>query len=59
ARNRPVSEAVRRRRVRLAVVAGALLAAVGIGGWLASGGDDDGEPPKGGEHSAPADPSDR
>ncbi|KAK1179764.1 serine/threonine-protein kinase [Streptomyces sp. NBS 14/10] len=59
ARNRPVSEAVRRRRVRLAVVAGALLAAVGIGGWLASGGDDDGEPPKGGEHSAPADPGDR
>ncbi|MGW3570159.1 serine/threonine protein kinase, partial [Streptomyces sp. NPDC000941] len=59
ARNRPVSEAVRRRRVRLAVVAGALLAAVGIGGWLASGGDDDGEAPKGGEHSAPADPGDR
>lgn len=59
ARNRPVSEAVRRRRVRLAVVAGALLAAVGIGGWLASGGDEGEEQPKGGEHSAPADPGTR
>ena len=55
ARNRPVSQAVRRRRVRLAVVTGALLVAVGIGGWLASGGDDDGEPSKGGTHSAPTD----
>ncbi|WP_065960170.1 serine/threonine-protein kinase [Streptomyces sparsogenes] len=55
ARNRPVSPAVRRRRVRVAVVTGALLAAVGIGGWLASGGDDDGEPSKGGTHSAPTD----
>ncbi|MDT0546932.1 MULTISPECIES: serine/threonine-protein kinase [Streptomyces] len=59
ARNRPVSEAVRRRRVRLAVVAGALLAAVGIGGWLASGGDESEEQPKGGEHSAPADSGSR
>ncbi|MBL1099552.1 serine/threonine-protein kinase [Streptomyces coffeae] len=54
ARNRP-SEAVRRRRVKAAVVSVAALIAIAVGGWLATGGDDGGDPPKGGEHSSSQD----
>ncbi|WKX70659.1 serine/threonine-protein kinase [Streptomyces sp. XD-27] len=56
ARNRQVSDAVRRRRVRLGLAA-ALIAVAGIGGWLALGDDGGSDGPKGGtEHSAPAEP---
>ncbi|MGP3923708.1 serine/threonine-protein kinase [Streptomyces sp. 8N616] len=41
ARHRAVSEAVRRRRIKLGAAAVALAAAAGIGGWLAVGGDDE------------------
>ncbi|KUJ65042.1 serine/threonine protein kinase [Streptomyces albus subsp. albus] len=61
ARNRAVSEAVRRRRVRLGVAAAAVVAVAGLGGYLAfgGGGDDGGAHPSGTEHSAPEDPSAR
>ncbi|WP_381155706.1 hypothetical protein [Streptomyces iranensis] len=40
----------------MAAVTLAALVAVGLGGWLAASGDDGGDPPKGGEHSASQDP---
>ncbi|MET7698994.1 MULTISPECIES: serine/threonine-protein kinase [unclassified Streptomyces] len=47
----------RRRRITLGVAAVALLAAVGVGAWLATSDDDaGGAPPSGTEHSAPAAP---
>ncbi|MFC0602149.1 serine/threonine-protein kinase [Streptomyces palmae] len=56
ARNRTVSAAVRRRRVRLGAAAAAVVAIAGLG-YLAFGGDDGGEQPKEGtEHSAPENP---
>ncbi|MFJ2347359.1 protein kinase domain-containing protein [Streptomyces antimycoticus] len=56
ARNPAVAGALRRRRLKVAVITLAALVAVGIGGWLVAGGDDGGDPPKGGEHSASQDP---
>ncbi|PGH50140.1 serine/threonine-protein kinase [Streptomyces sp. Ru87] len=59
ARHRSAAETARRRRVRLGVTAAAVLAAAGIGGWLAtSGGDEPGgnQAPGGPPHSAPVDP---
>ncbi|MEU2685779.1 serine/threonine-protein kinase [Streptomyces hygroscopicus] len=57
ARNPAVAGALRRRRLKVAAVTLAALIAVGIGGWLATGGDDGGEPPGGGEHSASQEPA--
>ncbi|MFF3768410.1 serine/threonine-protein kinase [Streptomyces sp. NPDC001922] len=46
ARSRAASEAVRRRRIRLGAVALGLVAAAGLGGWLAAGEDEgDAKPP--------------
>ncbi|GAA0529426.1 protein kinase [Streptomyces antimycoticus] len=56
ARNPAVAGALRRRRLKVAVITLAALVAVGIGGWLVAGGDEGGDPPKGGEHSASQDP---
>lgn len=54
ARNR--STAVRRRRITLGVAALAVVAAVGIGGWLAVSDDDGQVPPPDFQQSAPSDP---
>ncbi|MET7934638.1 serine/threonine-protein kinase [Streptomyces sp. NPDC005322] len=54
ARNRP-SEAVRRRRIKVAVISAAALLVVGVGGWLATDGDDGGDAPGGGQHSSSQD----
>ncbi|MEU4897531.1 serine/threonine-protein kinase [Streptomyces sp. NPDC044780] len=56
ARHPAVAGALRRRRLKVAAVTLAALVAVALGGWLATGGDDGGDPPKGGEHSASHDP---
>ncbi|WFB09191.1 serine/threonine protein kinase [Streptomyces sp. LX-29] len=59
ARNRALSEAVRRRRIRLGIAATAVAAVAGIGTWLALGDDgDDAETPqkRTTEHSAPEEP---
>ncbi|MFD7445252.1 serine/threonine-protein kinase [Streptomyces sp. NPDC059909] len=50
------AEAVRRRRITLGVAGLVLAAAVGVGGWLATSGDDDGVPPQDSEQSAPSQP---
>ncbi|TFE48398.1 serine/threonine protein kinase [Streptomyces sp. ICN441] len=47
--------AVRRRRITLGV-AGLVLAAAGVGGWLATSGDEPSAPPADSEQSAPAQP---
>ncbi|WP_419995416.1 serine/threonine-protein kinase [Streptomyces boninensis] len=48
---------VRKRRLRLGVAAIAVAAAAGIGGWVATSGDDGGAPPGGNsEQSSPAEP---
>ncbi|HBF84364.1 MAG TPA: serine/threonine protein kinase, partial [Streptomyces sp.] len=54
ARNR--SAAVRKRRLALGAAAVALCAAIGVGGWLATGGDDGGTNPEDTRNSAPAAP---
>ncbi|MGW0772536.1 serine/threonine-protein kinase [Streptomyces sp. NPDC002835] len=54
ARNR--AAALRRRRITLGVAALAVAAAVGVGGWLAAGGDDGQAPPQDNRQSAPAEP---
>lgn len=54
ARNRPAS--VRRRRITLGVAAIAVAAAVGVGGWFAVSGDEDGPAPGDTRQSAPAEP---
>ncbi|MEW2635027.1 serine/threonine-protein kinase [Streptomyces sp. NPDC048389] len=54
ARNR--AAAVRRRRITFGVVALAVAAAVGVGGWLATAGDDGQVPPQDNRQSAPAEP---
>ncbi|MCQ8834231.1 serine/threonine-protein kinase [Streptomyces malaysiensis] len=56
ARNPAVAGALRRRRLKVAAVTVAALVAVGLGGWLVAGGDDDGDPPRDGGHSASQDP---
>jgi serine/threonine-protein kinase len=54
ARNR--AAALRRRRITLGVAALAVAAAVGVGGWLATSGDDGQAPPQDNRQSAPAEP---
>ncbi|WP_326697794.1 serine/threonine protein kinase [Streptomyces sp. NBC_01754] len=54
ARNR--AAAVRKRRLTLGVAAVALCAAIGVGGWLTTGGDDGGANPEDTRNSAPASP---
>ncbi|MFJ3205436.1 serine/threonine-protein kinase [Streptomyces sp. NPDC086989] len=49
------ADTVRRRRLALTAAAVVLAAAVGLGGWLASSGDEP-QPPQNGRHSAPAKP---
>ncbi|MCQ9183599.1 protein kinase [Streptomyces sp. IBSBF 2953] len=53
ARNR---SATRRRRITLGVAAAALVAAVGVGTWAATSGDDAGAPPQDTRNSAPTAP---
>ncbi|MEU6682718.1 serine/threonine-protein kinase [Streptomyces sp. NPDC046832] len=53
ARNRA---ATRRRRVALGAGAVALVAAIGVGAWLTTSGDDDGAPPQDTKNSAPQTP---
>ncbi|MBF8175473.1 serine/threonine protein kinase, partial [Streptomyces olivaceus] len=53
ARNRA---AARRRRLALGAGAVALVAAVGVGSWLAAGDDEDGTGPQDTRNSAPASP---
>ncbi|MDX3115345.1 MULTISPECIES: serine/threonine-protein kinase [Streptomyces] len=53
ARNR---SATRRRRITLGVAAAALVAAVGVGTWAATSGDDGGAPPQDTRNSAPTAP---
>ncbi|MER6122009.1 serine/threonine-protein kinase [Streptomyces sp. NPDC001795] len=48
--------AARRRRIALGVATAALLAAVGVGAWLATSGDDGGQPSDNTKNSAPASP---
>ncbi|MEU9122737.1 protein kinase [Streptomyces sp. NPDC048506] len=43
ARHRSSPEAVRRRRIKLGAAAAAVVVAAGLGGWLASGGEDSGD----------------
>ncbi|MFD9215114.1 serine/threonine-protein kinase [Streptomyces sp. NPDC059544] len=50
------AEAVRRRRITLGVAALVLAAAAGVGGWLATSGDDTSVPPEDSKQSAPAHP---
>lgn len=54
ARNR--SAAVRKRRITLGVAAVALCAAIGVGGWFATSGDDPGSAPGDTRNSAPTAP---
>ena len=54
ARNR--GSAVRRRRITLSAAAVALIAAVGVGSWAATAGDDDGGAPTDTKNSAPGNP---
>ncbi|MFI6641664.1 serine/threonine-protein kinase [Streptomyces sp. NPDC050504] len=54
ARNKP--GAVRKRRIALGAAAVVLLAAVGVGGWLATSGDGEDAKPDDPGHSAPAEP---
>ncbi|MFD6421972.1 serine/threonine-protein kinase [Streptomyces sp. NPDC060198] len=54
ARNK--SAAVRKRRLTLGAAAVVLVAAVAVGGWLATGGDDAGAAPQDGGNSAPGAP---
>ncbi|MFE2144779.1 serine/threonine-protein kinase [Streptomyces sp. NPDC059456] len=49
------ADTVRRRRLALTAAAVVLAAALGLGGWLASSGDEP-QPPQNGKHSAPAKP---
>ncbi|MFB6811634.1 serine/threonine-protein kinase [Streptomyces sp. NPDC056387] len=49
------ADTVRRRRLALTAAAVVLAAALGLGGWLASSGDEP-QPPQNGRHSAPAKP---
>ncbi|MFF9482552.1 protein kinase [Streptomyces sp. NPDC014733] len=56
ARHRSSPEAVRRRRIRLGAAAAALVAAVGLGTWLASGDADPGDAGPGVEQPDPAAP---
>jgi serine/threonine-protein kinase len=56
ARHRSSPEAVRRRRLRLGAAAGALVVAVGLGTWLASGDSDPGDAGPGIEQPDPAAP---
>ncbi|NEC36770.1 serine/threonine protein kinase, partial [Streptomyces rubrogriseus] len=53
ARNRA---ATRRRRIAVGAGAVALVAAIGVGTWLATGGDEDGGGPQDTRNSAPASP---
>ncbi|MYQ54394.1 serine/threonine protein kinase, partial [Streptomyces sp. PalvLS-984] len=50
------SAAVRKRRITLGAAVIALCAAIGVGGWLAAGGDDSGTAPEDTRNSAPAAP---
>ncbi|MFF7711056.1 protein kinase [Streptomyces sp. NPDC007988] len=50
------AEAVRRRRITLGVAALVLAVAAGVGGWLATSGDDTSVPPEDSKQSAPAHP---
>ncbi|MGW7365231.1 serine/threonine-protein kinase [Streptomyces sp. NPDC054841] len=50
------AEAVRRRRITLGVAGLVLAAAVGVGGWLAVGGDDGDAAPQDSKQSAPSQP---
>ncbi|WP_327283665.1 MULTISPECIES: serine/threonine-protein kinase [unclassified Streptomyces] len=50
------ADTVRRRRLALTAAALALAAALGLGGWLASSGDEP-QPPQNGKHSAPTKPN--
>ncbi|WP_432072857.1 serine/threonine-protein kinase [Streptomyces wuyuanensis] len=50
------AEAVRRRRITLGVAALVLAVAAGVGGWLATSGDDTSVPPEDSKQSAPAQP---
>lgn len=50
------AEAVRRRRITLGVAALVLAVAAGVGGWLATSGDDTSAPPEDSKQSAPAQP---
>ncbi|MER7465535.1 serine/threonine-protein kinase [Streptomyces sp. NPDC097981] len=49
------ADTVRKRRLALSAAAVALAAALGVGGWLASSGDEP-QPPQNGKHSAPVKP---
>ncbi|NUQ97110.1 MAG: serine/threonine protein kinase, partial [Streptomyces sp.] len=53
ARHRAVT---RRRRMVLGTAAALLVAAAGVGTWLATSGDDAGATPQDSKHSAPASP---
>ncbi|MCX4508740.1 MULTISPECIES: serine/threonine-protein kinase [unclassified Streptomyces] len=50
------ADAVRRRRITFGVAGLVLAAAVGVGGWLATSGDDGSVPPQDSKQSAPAQP---
>lgn len=56
ARHRAAPEAVRRRRIKLGAAAVAVVAAVGLGSWLMSGGDDTEDTAPGVQQSGPAVP---
>jgi serine/threonine-protein kinase len=56
ARHKSTTEAVRRRRIKLGAAAVVLAAAVGVGGWLATSGDDSQKPPQDTKQSAPSEP---
>ncbi|MFF3685036.1 serine/threonine-protein kinase [Streptomyces sp. NPDC002187] len=50
------ADALRKRRITLGVAAVAVAAVVGVGGWLATGGDDTETPPRDSKQSAPSEP---
>ncbi|MFE3324523.1 serine/threonine-protein kinase [Streptomyces sp. NPDC059176] len=50
------AEALRRRRITLGVAGVVLAAAVGVGGWLATSGEEGGGPPQDSKQSAPSQP---
>ncbi|MFJ6749657.1 serine/threonine-protein kinase [Streptomyces sp. NPDC091266] len=56
ARHRSSPEAVRRRRIKLGAAAAAVVVAAGLGGWLASGGDEPGDAKPGVHQHGPAAP---